>query len=1089
LRADKAKKVAEFVAEQLQLGIPHEIKDGCGSYGCAFKIGNKALKVTSDPSEVVSALKTKFAKPRTLAEIDNVWKVISKSENEFYYVILMEFIENKPRELFDRYADIFHAIADASDRVIVKNNADGESVRRVLDIFNSEKYLMRKNFNYDDYVKDLEFLLTAAPELDIVPEDRKATYDFAVGLANIKRDLMAMGLNRNNDFTNFANLGYGNDGILTHFDVGGVARVDPPDIPDSNTLEMDEAKERPVRRLDFVFNEILKIPVNDIKELRRNNIYGNNKARIDSYMKKNPQDAEFFYGMLDEDGSAKFSTDTSVGRDDFPTYNQNSTEPSIENNLDANSALYDDPDLSEDLEYNHVSDATDDEYMLTEEQIGTFHLDGVRDGDFEVFKNPTSIKRLKDYVRGIIGSNGDLYIINDNYNVVHNLFADWLKTRGYPIPDNTYYNLDVAVPVQRYGKTNRFYISESIKREEIETNVTTISEMIYKAKEKNPTIDFVLESINYAEPDDQILIEDRKKAWVPGSKAVTVKKKCRLGGLGNTSVACNQGDINNLEFSSLKEDIDPSEAYDDVGAIQTVIDGKRNVCLLTLADPRIKPIFDKSGLESIGPIDQGHYGLSNQMHIVYRPEGERAAKELYLIMLKNNGYVPVRTAAETRRIGELLDYRKESIDIFIERHFGAEVPSQNLNEEKEMLKEKDIMTLQELPFKLELERMGGKIYAVGGSVRDSYIGKSSKDLDLVITGVPAENLEQVLSKYGNWKHVGKAFGVYKFVPKGSTDEIDIALPRTEKSTGPGHKDFEIVADHRISLEQDLERRDFTMNAIAKDVNGTTIDPYNGLHDISNGIIRAVGSKSFSDDPLRMLRGVQFASRFGFRIEPETYEMLQQNADKINTIAPKRIEEEFEKIVKKGDALTGAKLLKESGLLKALVGHDGELFMGPAWNDVSSIAEFIYLLTFNMVKSPLAFAKDRITNEAKILNELEAIETAMSQENRSDDPVQNRKLANEMYKKSPTSINSKILPRNLQRAAEEFNTNRFPKTIKEMEIDGNILQQIGFKQGAQLGEVLEEILNEIYAENVRNNKEELLNLAQSKAGEYLELYKD
>ena len=1240
LREEQATKVANFVTQQLGLAPPKLLPDGCGSYGCAYRVGDKVLKVTSDASEVVAAMKAQQAKPKSLAEIYNVWKVVSMKADEFYFVILQEFIENTPTNEFHKITDIYHEIADASDRAIMVKGGDGNLKRRVIDFVYTERYYMRKNFNYEDYIKDMQFLLTAAPELNISAEDRQKVYDFAVGIGNIKRDLKNLGLDKSRDFTNLNNLGYDKDGVLTHFDVGGTMTVQPPDFPDENTMQMDEVKERPMRRLNFVFNEILKIPVDDIKNFKNTPVYVDNKARIDSYMKKNPHDAEFFYGMMDEDGSAKFSTDSAVGQDEFPVYNNIDTSPMTRNDLDANSAMYteeeelDDPfdvrkiltTIEEDLEYNYVDDATQDEYMLSES-----------------IDKETLLKRAEDFSDDYLNCHsfvnlmamGDMEDIKKHPEVDMKdiqvgdviAFGDPSQIRHYAI----YLGNDELLQVDQWGAKPEI---SSLRKE----------------------LAYYEGIVSIHRPPYNELNEGRKKAWVPGSKAVTVKKKCRLAGLGNTSVACNTGDINNLEFSSLsegeeeefdihpdpivnrfynklhkkqqlsrnpfspaelvygdnatiklsrfdmgdrdeieldnimaidknqgtgtqvmkditdvadqmglrmnlhakpfgrdgldlfnlinfykkfgfepdlttfdgefgtedkylqylrkypdegmmmfrepnssrgtmEEEIDPSEAYRDDDALQTLIDGKRNVGILHFAYGDYEDRVKQADLKTIGPIKQDYYGLRNQTHIVYRPEGERDAKELYLIMLKNDGYVPINTPEETRRIGELLGYRKQAIDIFIDRHFdetGQLRPDKErvaVNEEREMISEKDILTLAELPFKLDIERMGGKIYAVGGSVRDSYIGKSSKDLDLVITGVPAPALEKVLAKYGSAKHVGKSFGVYKFVPKGATDEIDIALPRTEVSTGEGHQDFEITADHRIPLEQDLERRDFTMNAIAKDVNGTTIDPFNGLQDISNGIIRVVGKKSFADDPLRMLRAVQFASRFGFTIEPKSYQMLQQNAEKINTISPKRIEEEFEKIVKKGEPLAGAKLLKDSGLLAALVGHDGELFMGPAWNEVNSIAEFIYLLTFNMVKSPFAFAKDKITNEKKILDELEAIEEAMMAEKRTEDPVENRKLANEMYKKSPTSINSKILPRALQRAAQEFNTGRFPKTVKELEIDGNVLAELGYAQKNGMKEVLEEILNEVYAENVRNNREELINLAQSKAGEYLEFYKD
>jgi len=235
----------------------------------------------------------------------------------------------------------------------------------------------------------------------------------------------------------------------------------------------------------------------------------------------------------------------------------------------------------------------------------------------------------------------------------------------------------------------------------------------------------------------------------------------------------------------------------------------------------------------------------------------------------------------------------------------------NSTYKKNMIKEANIMSLEDLPFKQEIEKLGGKIFSVGGAVRDKFLGKDSKDLDILITGIPMDKLERLLTKYGKVDAVGKSFGVIKFVPKGATDDIDIAIPRTEQKVGDGHKGFDVKSDHELPIEDDLKRRDFTINAIAKDVNGNLIDPYNGQDDLRNKIIRVVNPEAFADDPLRMLRGVQFASRFGFTIEPHTMDLIKQNAPKIKEIAGERMFIELEKIVTKGDKKVGAQLLKNN----------------------------------------------------------------------------------------------------------------------------------------------------------------------------------
>jgi hypothetical protein len=223
---------------------------------------------------------------------------------------------------------------------------------------------------------------------------------------------------------------------------------------------------------------------------------------------------------------------------------------------------------------------------------------------------------------------------------------------------------------------------------------------------------------------------------------------------------------------------------------------------------------------------------------------------------------------------------------------------------RSMIYEAQIMGLNYLPFREDVEEVGGKIYSVGGAVRDEFLGKESKDLDILITGVTLEQLEEILGKYGAVNAVGKSFGILKFKPKGAIEDIDIAIPRTETlvqnmldpSMGV-HKAFDVKSDPTLPIEKDLERRDFTINAIAKDINGNIVDPFNGQEDLKNKIIRAVNPEAFNDDPLRMLRAVQFASRFNFTIEPETMKMIQENVSKIKGISPERILTEFDKIVK------------------------------------------------------------------------------------------------------------------------------------------------------------------------------------------------
>ena len=161
-----------------------------------------------------------------------------------------------------------------------------------------------------------------------------------------------------------------------------------------------------------------------------------------------------------------------------------------------------------------------------------------------------------------------------------------------------------------------------------------------------------------------------------------------------------------------------------------------------------------------------------------------------------------------------------------------------------------------------------KTYLVGGAVRDTLLGKTVKDRDWVIVGATPEQLLQL-----GYTAVGKDFPV--FLHPQSHEEY--ALARTERKIGSGYHGFSCDTGTHISLEQDLARRDLTINALAQDENGQIIDPYGGQADLTAKILRHV-SPAFAEDPLRVLRVARFAARYaddGFSIAPETLDLMQQ----------------------------------------------------------------------------------------------------------------------------------------------------------------------------------------------------------------------
>ena len=204
-----------------------------------------------------------------------------------------------------------------------------------------------------------------------------------------------------------------------------------------------------------------------------------------------------------------------------------------------------------------------------------------------------------------------------------------------------------------------------------------------------------------------------------------------------------------------------------------------------------------------------------------------------------------------------------------------------------------------------------KIYKVGGAVRDALLGLPIKDADYVVVGATPEKMLAL-----GYKPVGKDFPVFLH-PK-THDEY--ALARTERKTGSGYTGFAIHADENVTLIEDLSRRDFTMNAIAKDVDGNLIDPHNGAADIKANIIRHV-SDAFVEDPVRILRAARFAARFAeFVIAPETMQLMQkmvQNGE-VNALVSERVWQELSRGLMEQKPSKMFEVLRECGALKVIL---------------------------------------------------------------------------------------------------------------------------------------------------------------------------
>ena len=195
----------------------------------------------------------------------------------------------------------------------------------------------------------------------------------------------------------------------------------------------------------------------------------------------------------------------------------------------------------------------------------------------------------------------------------------------------------------------------------------------------------------------------------------------------------------------------------------------------------------------------------------------------------------------------------------------------------------------------KVKEKGGRAFYVGGYVRDLLLNIPNKDIDIEVHGIAEKDLVAILNEIGEVDYYGRSFGIYAL----RHEDIEVALPRSEKVLGTGHRDFEISVDPDMGYMNAALRRDFTINALMMDVlSHEILDYFNGIYDLNKGIIRHVNDASFVEDPLRVYRAAQFASRFGFKIDERTVELCRG----IDTfvLSRERIEEELKKALLKAE---------------------------------------------------------------------------------------------------------------------------------------------------------------------------------------------
>ena len=240
-----------------------------------------------------------------------------------------------------------------------------------------------------------------------------------------------------------------------------------------------------------------------------------------------------------------------------------------------------------------------------------------------------------------------------------------------------------------------------------------------------------------------------------------------------------------------------------------------------------------------------------------------------------------------------------------------------------------------------------KVFTVGGAVRDELLGLPVKDRDHVVVGATPEEMVEL-----GFKPVGKDFPVFLH-PK--THE-EYALARTERKSGRGYKGFKVYASPEVTLEDDLKRRDLTINAMAKAEDGTLIDPFGGKQDLEKGVLRHV-SEAFAEDPVRILRVARFAARFGFKVHEKTGELMRRMVEsgEADHLVAERVWQEFSRGLAEAHPERMFEVLEQCGFRRKLF---PELAAWPSAFS-GSIAVRFALLTWPLGESEIGALSERL----------------------------------------------------------------------------------------------------------------------------------
>jgi tRNA nucleotidyltransferase/poly(A) polymerase len=413
-------------------------------------------------------------------------------------------------------------------------------------------------------------------------------------------------------------------------------------------------------------------------------------------------------------------------------------------------------------------------------------------------------------------------------------------------------------------------------------------------------------------------------------------------------------------------------------------------------------------------------------------------------------------------------------------------------------------------------------YLVGGAVRDELLGLESKDADFVVPGVDYDGLRRALEPHGKveeFEVAGRRVGARlypkdKRVRAAAPAGIEFAPPRAERSTGPGRHDFVIVADPGLSIEDDMARRDFTVNAIARRLEtGELVDPFGGQGDLERRVLRTVGPRSFAEDPLRIVRGLRLVSQVGLTPDESTLQQMRDEAGNVRLVSGERLGDELAKLLLGAQPARALRLARDTGVLAALLPelepaldeHTFTVVQATADAEANLAVRLAALLHDSAKRSaPLTEhaarsaelgdpALERLRYPTRLRTHVVRLIRAHAFHlDEVDERFARRflrehgeELAFDLVAHKQADLTGKERP-DRERAAERLRElleqeRAQPHRLEDLAVDGGDLLELGYREGPELGRTLDALLDAVVDDPSLNTRDELLGRAKALAG--------